>query len=105
MLRYTGGNSGINGQDRTAGYSTYGTGLKWIIKIDATKDSVYYFSVASTTSIKILRYRANINTLSLFDRPGAARTLLEETEVTFTQPIHQQYFSFNYEEETDKLYI
>lgn len=74
-------------------------------KIDATKDSVYYFSVASTTSIKILRYRANINTVSLFDRPGAARTLLEEIEVTFNQAINQQYFSYNYDEEADKLYI
>lgn len=105
MLKYTGANSGISGYDRTLGYTSYGTGLKWIIKIDATNDSVYYFSIASTTSIKILRYRANINTVSLFDRPGAARTLLEETEVTFNQAINQQYFSYNYDEEADKLYI
>lgn len=105
LLRYTGSNSGMNGTDRTYGYTSYGTGLRWIIKIDATNDSVYYFSIASTTSIKILRYRANINTVSLFDRPGAARTLLEETEITFTQALNQQYFAYNYEEETDKLYI
>lgn len=105
MLKYTGSNSGISGYDRTLGYTSYGTGLKWIIKIDATNDSVYYFSIASTTSIKILRYRANINTVSLFDRPGATRTLLEETEVTFNQAINQQYFSYNYDEEADKLYI
>lgn len=105
MLQYAGNNSGISGVDRTLSYTSYGTGLKWIIKIDATNDSVYYFSISSTTSIKILRYRANINTVSLFDRPGAARTLLEETEITFTQAVNQQYFAYNYDEETDKLYI
>ena len=59
----------------------------------------------STTSIKLLRYRANIHTVSLFDRPSAARTLLEETEISVSQPINTQYFSYNYDEETDKLYI
>lgn len=105
MLQYAGNNSGISGVDRTLSYTTHGTGYKWIIKIDATTDSVYYFSVTSTTSVKILRYRANINTVSLFDSPGTIRTLLEETEITFTQAVNQQYFSYNYEEETDKLYI
>ena len=105
LLQYTGSNSGISGYDRTLSYTSYGTGLKWIIKIDATNDSVYYFSISSTTSIKILRYRANINTVSLFDRPGETRTLLEETEITFTQAVNQQYFAYNYDEETDKLYI
>ena len=105
LLRYTGSNSAISAYDRTLSYSSYGTGLKWIIKIDATKDSVYYFSMTSTTSIKLLRYRANIHTVSLFDKPGAARTLLEETEISVPQPINTQYYSYNYDEETDKLYI
>lgn len=105
LLRYTGTNSGINGQDRTMSYTTYGTGIKWIVKIDASTDSVYYFTITSTTSVRISRYRANIHTISLFDRPGAVRTLLEETDITFTQAISQQYFSYNYDEETDKLYI
>ena len=105
LLRLTGSNSAIDAYDRTISYSTYGTGYKWIIKIDTATDSVYYFTVTSTTSIKIWKYRANINTISLFDRPGAARTLQEEIEVTFTQTINQQYFSYNYDEETDRLYI
>ncbi|MCI7107099.1 MAG: hypothetical protein MR945_04380 [Agathobacter sp.] len=105
LLRYTGTNSGINGQDRTMSYTLYGTGIKWIVKIDASTDSVYYFTITSTTSVRISRYRANIHTISLFDRPGAVRTLLEETDITFTQAISQQYFSYNYDEETDKLYI
>lgn len=105
LLRYTGTNSGINGQDRTMSYTTYGTGIKWIVKIDASTDSVYYFTITSTTSVRISRYRANIHTISLFDRPGAVRTLLEEIDITFTQVISQQYFSYNYDEETDKLYI
>lgn len=105
LLRLTGSNSAIGAYDRTISYTTYGTGYKWIIKIDTATDSVYYFTVTSTTSIKIWKYRANINTISLFDRPGAARTLQEEIEVTFTQAINQQYFSYNYDEETDKLYI
>lgn len=105
LLKYTGSNSGIGAYDRTMSYSTYGTGYKWIIKIDANTDSVYYFTILSTTSIRISRYRANINTISLFDAPGSARTLLEIKDITFTKAINQQYFSFNYDEETDKLYI
>lgn len=105
LLRLTGSNSGISGQDRSAGYTTYGTSYKWIIKIDAANDSVYYFTITSTTSIKIVRYRANINTVSLFDNPSTTRLLEEETDVTFSTAISQQYFAYNYDEETDKLYI
>lgn len=58
----------------------YGAGYKWIVKIDASTDSVYYFTITSTTSIKISRYRANINTVSLFDNPSTTRLLQEETD-------------------------
>lgn len=76
LLKYTGSSSGIGAYDRTIGNTNYGTGYKWIIKIDAVKDCVYYFSIASATSIKLFRCRANIHTVSLFERPGAERTLL-----------------------------
>lgn len=105
LLRYTGGNSDIGAYDRTLANSTYGTGYKWIIKVNGTMDSVYYFSMLSSTSVKLWRYRANIKTISLFDAPGSARTLLETEEVSFSQAINTQYFSYNYDEETDKLYI
>lgn len=105
LLRLTGSNSAIGAYDRTLSYSTYGTGYKWIIKIDAAADAVYYFTIMSTTSVRIWKYRANIHTISLFDRPGAARTLQEEVDVVFTQAVSQQYFSYNYDEETDRLYI
>jgi hypothetical protein len=105
LLKYTGNNSGISAYDRTISYSTYGTKYNWIIKIDALTDSVYYFSVNSTKSISIRRYRANLKTISFFDRPGARRVLLEEREITLSQLINAQYYSYNYDEETDKLYI
>jgi hypothetical protein len=105
LLEYTGNNSAIGAYDRTLTYSTYGTGYKWIIKINALTDSVYYFSVNGTKSISIKRYRANLKTISFFDRPGARRTFLDEKEVTLSQAINTQYFSYNYDEETDKLYI
>ncbi len=104
-LRLTGSNSGINGCDRTYGYTSYGTGYKWIIKVDATTDMVYYFTLTSTTSLKIRRYRANINTVSLFDTPTNNRTFIDETDVTYSTAVNQQYFSYNYDEESDKLYI
>lgn len=105
LLYYTGTESHIGAYDRTSSYSTYGTGTQWIFKIDATIDSVYYFCITSNSSIKIRRYRANLHTISLFDLPGYTRTLLEETEITFTQTVSQQYFSYYYDDETDKLYI
>lgn len=105
LLKYTGSSSGIGAYDRTIGNTNYGTGYKWIIKIDVVKDCVYYFSIASATSIKLFRYRANIHTVSLFERLGAERTLLGETEITLSQAVNTQYFSYNYDEETDRLYI
>ena len=105
LLRYTGGNSDIGAYDRTLTNSTYGNGYKWIIKVNGITDSVYYFSMLSSTSVKLWRYRANIKTISLFDAPGSARTLLDTEEVSFSQAIIIQYFSYNYDEETDKLYI
>lgn len=105
LLKYTGGSSGINAYDRTTAYTTYGNGYRWIIKIDAENDSVYYFTIMSTNSVKISRYRANINTISMFENPGASRTLLDEQTVSLSTAINVQYFSYNYEEETDRLYI
>lgn len=105
LLRLTGSNSGIGAYDRSMGYTTYGSGYKWLIKLDASTDSVYYFTITSTTSIRISRYRANMNTVSLFDNPSTTRLLQESEDVTFSTAINQQYFSYNYDEETDKLYI
>lgn len=104
-LHYTGPNNGISAMDRSGGYLDYGSGLKWIIKIDATTDSVYYFSITGTSAITIYRYRANITTISLFDTPASSRTILESTDISLNTSISQQYFSYNYDEETDKLYI
>lgn len=105
VLKLTGSNSGIGAYDRTLGYNTYGTGYKWIFLIDAEKDMVYYFTVDSTTSIIIRGYRANIHTVSLFDTPSTLRTLLFEQTITFSTAISQQCFSYNYDEEAQKLYI
>src|SRR5699024_2052791 len=96
---------GISAYDRTLSYTTYGANYKWIFLIDATKDMVYYFSVDSTTSITIRGYRANINTVSIFDTPSTGRTLLFEKTVVFSTAISQQYFSYNYDEESEKLFI
>lgn len=104
-IRLTGSNAGISAYDRTISYTTYGSSYKWIFLIDAAKDMVYYFSIDSTTSIVIRGYRANINTVSLFDTPSTGRTLLFEKTITFSTAISQQYFSYNYDEETEKLYI
>lgn len=104
-LRLSSSSVGISAYDRTLSYTTYGANYKWIFLIDATKDMVYYFSVDSTTSITIRGYRANINTVSLFDTPSTGRTLLFEKTIVFSTAISQQYFSYNYDEESEKLFI
>lgn len=104
-IRLSSSSVGISAYDRTVGYLTYGATYKWIYLIDSTKDMVYYFSIDSPTSIVIRGYRANINTVSLFDTPSTGRTLLFEKTITFSTAISQQYFSYNYDEETEKLFI
>lgn len=104
-LRLSSSSVGISAYDRTLSYTTYGANYKWIFLIDATKDMVYYFSVDSTTSITIRGYRANINTVSIFDTPSTGRTLLFEKTVVFSTAISQQYFSYNYDEESEKLFV
>ena len=104
-IKLSSSSAGISAYDRTLSYTTYGANYKWIFLIDATKDMVYYFSIDSTTSITIRGYRANINTVSLFDTPSTGRTLLFEKTITFSTAISQQYFSYNYDEESEKLYV
>lgn len=104
-LKFSGSSAGISAYDRNLSYTTYGANYKFIFLIDAAKDMVYYFSVDSTTSITIRGYRANINTVSLFDTPSTGRTLLFEKTIVFSTAISQQYFSYNYDEETEKLYV
>ncbi len=104
-IRLSSSSVGLSAYDRTLGYTTYGANYKWIFLVDATKDMVYYFSIDSTTSITIRGYRANINTVSLFDNPSTGRTLLFEKTLVFSTAISQQYFSYNYDEESEKLYI
>ena len=104
-IRLSGSSVGMSAYDRTISYVTYGSGYKWIYLIDATKDMVYYFSVDSTASIVIRGYRANINTVSLFDTPSTGRTLLFEKSLALSTAINQQYFSYSYDEEAQKLYV
>lgn len=104
-LRLSGSSVGMSAYDRTISYVTYGLGYKWIFLIDADKDMVYYFSIDSTASITIRGYRANINTVSLFDTPSTGRTLLFEKTLSLNTAISQQYFSYNYDEEAQKLYV
>ena len=104
-LRLSSSSTGISTYDRNLSYTTYGANYKFIYLIDVAKDMVYYFSVDSTTSITIRGYRANINTVSLFDTPSTGRTLLFEKTIVFSTAISQQYFSYNYDEETEKLYV
>ena len=105
LLRLCGSSIGMSAYDRTISYVTYGQGYKWIYLIDAEKDMVYYFSIDTTASVVIRGYRANINTVSLFDNPSTGRTLMFEKTISLGTAISQQYFSYNYEEETQKLYI
>lgn len=104
-IRLSSSSVGLSAYDRTMSYTTYGANYKWIFLIDATKDMVYYFSIDSTTSITIRGYRANINTVSLFDTPSTGRTLLFEKTIVFSTAISQQYFTYNYDEESDKLFV
>lgn len=104
-LKLCGNSSGISAYDRSMSYSTYGAAYKWIFLIDAVKDIVYYFSVDSTTSVTIRGYRANINTISLFDTPSSRSVLLFEKTITLEKAVSMQYFSYNYDEEMDKLFI
>jgi len=104
-IRLSSSSAGLSAYDRTMSYSTYGANYKWIFLVDAGKDMAYYFSIDSTTSITIRGYRANINTVSLFDNPSTGRTLLFEKTLVFSTAISQQYFSYNYDEESEKLYI
>lgn len=105
LLRLCGNNAKIGAYDRTASFTTYGTDCHWIFLIDAEKDMVYYFTLMNSTTIRIRGYRANINTVSLFDTPSTSRVLLFEKTVTCTTAFNMQYFTYNYEEETEKLFI
>lgn len=104
-LRLSGSSVGISAYDRNLSYTSYGANYKLIFLIDAEKDMAYYFSIENTTSITIRGYRANINTVSLFDTPSTGRILLFEKNIVFNTAISQQYFSYNYDEESEKLYI
>ena len=105
LLRLTGSNSGIGAYDRRQDYTVYGSSYQWIVKIEADTDSVYYFSIVDGTTVRIRRYRANISTVSLFEAPGSSRTLLESRDVKLGTEINTRYFSYNYDEESDRLYV
>ncbi len=104
-LRLTGTGNGIGANDRTIYYNTYGAGCRWIFLVDAGKDCAWYFTVESATSVVVRAYRANISTVSLFDMPSTGRVLLSEETVTLQTEISQRFFAYNYEEESQKLYI
>jgi hypothetical protein len=105
LLKLSGGSSGLGAYDRSLTYTTYGTGYTWIFKVDGVKDLAYYFTITSTSSVSVRWYRANIKTLSFFDRPGTYRRFMGKKDVTLSQTISTQYFSYSYDDEAEKLYI
>ena len=98
---YTGGSTG----DRTT-YITPGT-TELLFVIDKDEDLAYYLKISSKTSISIVKRRANLKSVSVFESPCKEHTIQEQ----FTLPdlslglLNASYFSYNFDNEEKALYL
>lgn len=97
----TGGRTG----DRSVG-NTPGT-TEFLFVIDKDEDYAYYFKVNSMKSISIVRRRAYLKSVSIFERPYTQKAVEEQ----FTLPdlevglLNATYFSYNFDNEAKALYL
>lgn len=98
---YTGGNTG----DRST-YNTPGT-TEFLFVIDKDEDYAYYFKVNSMKSVSIVKRRAYLKSVSLFERPYTQKAVEEQ----FTLPdleiglLNANYFAYNFDNEEKALYL
>lgn len=99
--QYTGGNTG----DRTTPNTPSTTEMLFVI--DKDEDLAYYFKVNSKNSISIVKRRANLKSVSIFESPRQERVVQEQ----FTLPdltlglLSTSYFSYNFDNEEKALYL
>lgn len=77
-----------------------------VFLIDREKDCVYYFKVVDSTHIHITKRRAFLKSVSILDNENSTKPLIEEIELAeLTTAMRIGYYGYNYDPETDCLYI
>lgn len=98
---YSGGYTGDRSTGNTAGQT------KFIFAIDPSEDLVYYFKINSLKSISIVKRRAYLKTLSIFEQPYRNKALVEQFTLNDLPGgiLNTSYFSYNFDNEAKALYI
>lgn len=97
---YTGANSTDKSLNIKIGEDEY------IFAIDINNDVVYYFKANSATSISIVKRKAYIKGLSVFDTPYSVKDLIEEIQLDpLTTGLLGGNFNYNFSKEENALFI
>lgn len=74
--------------------------------IDRATDAAYYFRVNTSTSISIIKRKAYIKSVSMFENPYYEKPFIEEITIpTLQTAMATSYFSFNFDTANNTLYI
>lgn len=77
-----------------------------IFAIDRENDVVLYFRKDSSTSISIIKRRAYLKSISIFENPRTEKALVEEVTLdTISTPLESGYYTYNYDPKGNVLYI
>lgn len=73
--------------------------------IDDENDIAYYFAIDSPTSLRIIKRRAHLKSVSLLTSPYNTKELIEENVIIWEEEIPINYIASNFDVETKALYI
>lgn len=105
MPKYTGAKTRGRTADDTGVNQRFLTDdAECIFLIDRDADCAVYFKVVDSTHVHIIKRRAFLKSVSVFDDSYTTKPLVEEREIVLEKEL-KQYKAYNYDTETDNLYI
>ena len=96
---YTGATTG----DKYSGMSIGTT--QCLFAIDRERDIAYYFCIDNATTVRIIKRRAYLQSVSVLENPYNQKALIEETDVSIGTALATNYIAYNFDTADNALYV
>ncbi|MDD2979994.1 MAG: hypothetical protein PHN80_08485 [Hespellia sp.] len=96
---YTGATTGDKYSGMTVGKT------ECLFAIDRERDILYYFCIDNSTTIRIIKRRAYLQSVSVLENPYNQKALIEEEDATLGTEVATNYIAYNFDTADNALYV
>lgn len=97
--KYTGATTG----DKYSGMTIGSTQCLFVI--DRENDVAYYFCVDNSRTIRIIKRRAYLKSVSVLENPYSQKALIDEESISLPTEIATSYIGYNFDAKDNALYV